>query len=98
MMFVHALEITNESLLEVSPVVDDVARQVLEPCPCPLYEVNGQELDDQGIVLGSFHMAGEAVVFQPNTRVGHPVVFGDVHGCTHPGGELCLSDHVSKSA
>lgn len=47
-MFVRALEITDEGLLEVVPVMDGVARQVLEPCPYPLGEVDEQELDDKG--------------------------------------------------
>lgn len=44
--FLHALEIAHESLLKVDPIVDGVARQMLEPHPCPFHEVDGQELDD----------------------------------------------------
>lgn len=45
-MLVHSLEIANEGLLEVNPVMDGVARQMLEPRPWPLHEVDGKELDN----------------------------------------------------
>lgn len=45
-LFVGALEITHEDLLEVDPIVDGAARQVFEPGPRTLREMDGEELDD----------------------------------------------------
>jgi hypothetical protein len=62
--------------------MDGVAQQVLEPCPLPFREIDGHRLDNQGIILDSYHVAGKVIVFQPNTEIGGPVVFGNVGWCT----------------
>jgi hypothetical protein len=63
---------------------------------CPIREVDEQEQYDQGIILDPWHATGEAIVFQPNTRIGCLVLFGDVGGCVHPGGKYCLLDHAPE--
>jgi hypothetical protein len=45
-LFESALEITHEGLLEVDPIVDGAIRQVFEPDPRTLREMDGEELDD----------------------------------------------------
>jgi hypothetical protein len=43
--------------------MDGVAWQVLKPVPCSLHEVDGEELDDQMVVLDSRHVAGKTIIF-----------------------------------
>lgn len=64
--------------------------------PLLLGEVDGHELDDQGVIFDSRHTSGEMVVFQPNTRIGRPVIFGEVGGCMHPGRKMCLVYHATE--
>lgn len=63
--------------------MDGEARQVLELGPRSFHEMDGEELDDQVIILDSRHAAGKVVVFQPNIGIGGRIVlvmFADV--CT----------------
>lgn len=56
---------------------------MLEPGPCPLREIDRNELDDQVIILDSHHAEGKEVVFQPDAIIGSPVILGDVCWCAH---------------
>jgi hypothetical protein len=75
---VHTLEVPDEDTAKVSPVVDLVAWQVLEPRPCRVTEVERQVLYDEEIICRFTRVARESIVFEPHARVGVPVVPGYV--------------------
>jgi hypothetical protein len=70
----HALEVADEDSTQVSPVIDLVARQVLEPCACRVTEVERQILNDEEVIGRSTSMACEPVVLEPYAGVGVPIV------------------------
>lgn len=78
--------------------MDSVARQVHEPGPRPLHEVDREKLDDQVIILESCHAASKVVVFQPDARIDGPVVL--VHVCWYVRfyGKLLLLDPTPEGA
>jgi hypothetical protein len=60
--------------------------------------MDGQELDDQGIILDSHHVVGKTIVFQPNTKIGGLVVFANVGGCAHLRWNVCLLNRTTEGA
>jgi hypothetical protein len=52
-VLVGALEVFDEGLPKVSPVMDGAGWQMLEPGPRPLRKVDSEELDDELVVLES---------------------------------------------
>jgi hypothetical protein len=58
--------------MEVGPVIDLVARQVLEPRACGIAEVERQVLDDEQVIGRSPGVARESVVLEPYTGVESP--------------------------
>jgi hypothetical protein len=58
--------------------VDGEARQVLELGPRSFHEMDGEELDDQVIILDSRHAAGKVVDFQPDVEISSSIVLGDI--------------------
>jgi hypothetical protein len=71
---VRALKVADEDSAQVSPVVNLVPRQVLEPCARGIAEVERQVLDDEEVVGRSPGMACEPVVLEPYAGVGVPIV------------------------
>jgi hypothetical protein len=71
---VRALEVANENPTQVRPVLDLVARQVLEPRACGVTELEKQILDHEEIVGRPTGMARELVVLEPHTGVGVPII------------------------
>jgi hypothetical protein len=61
-MHVHALEIGGEDLPEVLPAIDNISRQMVEPGPGRVSQVDGEELDDEKVIIGPAHLASKAVV------------------------------------
>jgi hypothetical protein len=59
---VRALEITGEDLPEVLPAIDNISRQMVEPSPGRVDQVDGEELDDEKVTIGPTHLARKAVV------------------------------------
>jgi hypothetical protein len=70
------LKVAGEDLLKILPAIDQVSRQVNKPCPSCV--INGEELDDEEVVIHLTRLAGKVVVLQPNTRIGFAVIFDDV--------------------
>jgi hypothetical protein len=66
---VRALEVADENPTQVHPVLDLVARQVLEPRACGVIELEQQILDHEEIVGRPTGMAREPVVLEPHTGV-----------------------------
>jgi hypothetical protein len=55
-MHVHALEIAGEDLPEVLPAIDNISRQMVEPRPGRVSQVDGEELDDEKVIIGPAHL------------------------------------------
>jgi hypothetical protein len=77
---VCALKVIGEDFLEILPTIDWVSRQVVEPSSGCVDQVNGEDLDDEKVVIHPTCPAHEAVVLQPNAGAGSAVVHGDVVG------------------
>jgi hypothetical protein len=54
---------------------------VIEPGPGRVGQVNGEELDDEGVIIHPACPARKMVVNQPNAGIGFSVVFDDVIWC-----------------
>jgi hypothetical protein len=93
---VGALEVPDEDSTQVGPVVDLVPRQILEPCPCGVAEVERQILDDEEVVRRSPGMASEPVVLEPHAGVGVSVVPRYVGRSVEARGEPRTPDALAK--
>jgi hypothetical protein len=62
--------------VQLCPVIDPAARQVLELGLHGVTEVERQVLDDEKIVCHSTYVTREPVVLQPHARVGLPSYLG----------------------
>jgi hypothetical protein len=74
------LKFPSEDLLEILPTIDRVSGQVIEPSPGCVSQVNGEELDDEKVIIRPSYAACEVVVLQPNIGIGFAIVL-DVIGC-----------------
>jgi hypothetical protein len=74
------LEVPHEHANQVIPVVDLAGRQVLEPCPGRVREVQWQVAGYNFVGGGAAQLARQAVVVEPYTRVCLPRVFVDRGG------------------
>jgi hypothetical protein len=77
---VHALEVAHERVDQVVPVVDLTGRQVLEPRPCRVGEVQGEVADDRLVIGGSTQLTRQAVVVEPHTGSVSPLYLTIVVG------------------
>jgi hypothetical protein len=77
MAYVGALEVPHEGANQVVPVVDLAGRQVLEPRPCRIGEVQRQVADDDLVGGGSTQLARQAMVVEPYAGVRLPDVLVD---------------------
>ena len=77
---VRPLEIPDEDPLEVRPVADAVVREEFKPCPNMFPHADGEILNDEKVIIHPFGSAGKPEIFEPNTGVCLPSVFGDVGG------------------
>jgi hypothetical protein len=75
---VCALKVACEDQLEILPTIDQVSRQVIEPDPGRIGQVNVEELDDEEVIICPACSAREAIVLQPNAGVGFAIIFDDV--------------------
>jgi hypothetical protein len=55
---------------------------VIEPISRRVYQVDGEELDDQEIIIHPAYPACKVVVLQPGARIGLAIILHDVVGCT----------------
>jgi hypothetical protein len=90
MAHVHALEIPHEGADQIVPVVDLAGRQVLEPRPRRVGEVQGNVTDDNLVGGGSAQLACQAVVVEPYAGVRLPIVLVDRRGLAEALGELAV--------
>jgi hypothetical protein len=95
---VRAFEVADKNTMQVRPVLDLVARQMLEPRACGVAEVERQILDHEEIVSHPTGVAHEPVVLEPHTGVGVPVVSRYVGRGLEARGELLVTDAPAKSS
>jgi hypothetical protein len=63
---------------------------VVEPGPSRVGQVNGEELDDEEVIIYATRPTREAVVPQPNAWICLTVVFDDVIRCPEMFWETCV--------
>ena len=85
-MHVCALEVSNESLDQVGPVVDLVGRKMLKPCSGRVCEVQRKVADDNRVVTRAAQLARQAVVVEPEPGVRLSRVLGEGDGLPKAGG------------
>jgi hypothetical protein len=89
---VCALEVPHEGADQVVPVVDLAGRQVLEPRPRRVCEVQRQVADDDLVGGGPAQLARQAIVVESHTRVRLPRVLIDRGGLAEALGEARRAD------
>jgi hypothetical protein len=88
---VCALKVAGEDLLEFLPTIDRVSGQVIERSSERVDQVNGEELDNEEVIVCP---AREAVVLQPNPGIGFAAVLDDIVGHPKMLREACVT-HVA---
>jgi hypothetical protein len=76
--YVCALKGAGEDLLEIHPGIDRISRQLIQPGPGRVSQVNREELDDEEIDIHPAYPTHKAVVQKPNTGIGFAIVFDDI--------------------
>jgi hypothetical protein len=79
---VRSMKVTGEDLLEILPTIDRVYGQVIEPSSGHVGQVDGEELDDEEVIVHPSCHAHEVVVHQLDARIGLAIILDDVVGCT----------------
>jgi hypothetical protein len=67
---------------------------VIEPRSGHVSQVIGEELDDEKVIVHPACPACEAVVLQPNARIGFTIALDDVIGCS----KMLREAHVTHVA
>jgi hypothetical protein len=93
---VSALKVADEDAMQLRPVIDVSAGQVLEPCPRRVTEVEQQVLDDEEVICRPTRVACESLVLQPHAGVSIPVVSRDVGRSPETREELGVPHVLSK--
>jgi hypothetical protein len=67
---------------------------VIEPGPGQVSQVDGEELDDEDVIICPTHPACKAVVLKPNTGIGCTIIFNNIVRCPKTPREACV-EHVA---
>jgi hypothetical protein len=59
---VRALEVDSEDLPEILPAIDDVSWQMIQQGPGGVDQIDGEELDDEKVVVCPTCLARKAIV------------------------------------
>jgi hypothetical protein len=93
-LHVCALEVVHEDLLEILLDINRVSHQVVQLGLSHVGQVNGDELDDEEVIIYPACPTRKAVVLQPNVGVCLAVIFDDVVRCAKMFWETCVM-HVA---
>jgi hypothetical protein len=93
-LHVCALEVASEDLLEILLAINHVSRQVVQPSSSPIGQVNGEELDDEEVIIHPACPARDVLVLQPNARVCLTILFDNVIRCPKTFWKICVM-HVA---
>jgi hypothetical protein len=77
-MHVCAQEIAGEDLSKILPPIDNVSQQMIQLGPSRVSQVDGEELDDENVIVHPTHLTSKAVVLQQDARVSFTVIPDDV--------------------
>jgi hypothetical protein len=75
---VRALEVIDEDLSDILPAIDDVSRQMIQPDPGGIRQVDQEEMDDERVIIRSARVSCEVVILQPDAGVSFAVILDDV--------------------
>jgi hypothetical protein len=95
---VRALEVPHDGADQIIPVVDLAGRQVLEPRPRRVGEVQVEVTDDDLVGGGPAQLACQEVVIEPYAGVRLPVVLVDRCGLAEALGEARRADFLAEHA
>jgi uncharacterized membrane protein len=93
---VRALEVPHEGADQIIPVMNLAGRQVLEPRPRRVGEVQRQVADDDLVGGGSAQLACQAVVVEPYAGVRLPRVLVDRRGLVEALREARRANHPAE--
>lgn len=85
-MHVGAVKVPIKGPSKVGLVMYGAGQQIPEPDPCLFREVDGEELDDQVVILDSRHAARKAVVSSHMPRFVEPMYIEMLAGARTFGG------------
>jgi hypothetical protein len=68
------MKVADEDLLEILPTTDRVSGQVIEPSSGYVVQVDGEELDDEEVIVHPTRPTHEAVVLQPYAGIGLAII------------------------
>jgi hypothetical protein len=91
---IYALKATSQGLLEILPIIDLVSGQVIEPSFGRVSQVDGEELDDEEVIVCPTRPVHEAVVLQPDVEIGLAIILDNVVGHT----EMPSEAHIAHIA
>jgi hypothetical protein len=91
---VCALKFVGEDLLEILPIIDRVSGQVTEPSSRRVVQVDGEELDDEEVIIRPTNPTREAVALQADAGICLAVILDNVVGRTETPREACIA-HVA---
>lgn len=93
----HALEVSDEDILQPGPASYLSVWEVLEPCPGRLCQVQ-REVAYDDLVGGAARPASEPEVVELDRWVYLSVVLVDVRGTVEPWGNRCGMDFVGEGS
>jgi hypothetical protein len=76
--YVCALNVAGEDLLEILPKIDQISGQVIEPRPGRVDQVNGEELDDEEVIICPAFPTRNVVILEPTIGIGFAIILDDV--------------------
>ena len=79
-MDVRPLEVPDEDPLEIRLVANAVRWEEFEPCSNMLPHADGEELNDEVVIIHYSGLVGESEAFEPYTGICFPGILGDVGG------------------
>jgi hypothetical protein len=74
MIHVCALEIAGEDLPEVLPAINNISRQMIQPGSGRVGQVDGEEQDDETVIVYLACLARKVVVLQLDIGVSFTVI------------------------
>jgi hypothetical protein len=82
--------------MEILQVIDDVSWQVIQSGPGGISQVDGEELDDEKVIVRFTRSAHEAIVLHPDGGVSFAIVLDDVARCSKTLWETSIMYGVSE--
>ena len=75
---VCALEVSQEDLLQVRPILDSVGREVFKPCSCRIDQEQWKVADNEITIIHTTGLVGKPIILEPKSGVRLPRVLWDV--------------------